>query len=73
MSAVRPERKPKSLLREYTEAIVYAVLLTIVLRAFGCGCFDDWSDEPPGEREQRARGAVAALVSTILESQRGDS
>ncbi|MGH7725913.1 MAG: signal peptidase I [Candidatus Eiseniibacteriota bacterium] len=34
MSAVRPERKPKSLLREYTEAIVYAVLLTIVLRAF---------------------------------------
>lgn len=38
-----------------------------VLRAFGCGCFDDWSDDPPGEREQRARGAVAALVSTILE------
>jgi hypothetical protein len=45
----------------------------IVLRAFGYGCFDDWSDEPPGEREQRARGAVAALVSTILDSQRGGS
>jgi hypothetical protein len=38
-----------------------------VLRALGCGCFDDWSDDPQGEREQRARGAVAALVSTILE------
>lgn len=38
-----------------------------VLRAFGCGCFDDWSDEPPGEREQRARGAVTTLVTTILE------
>ncbi len=34
MNAVRPERKQKSLLREYTEAIVYAVLLTVVLRAF---------------------------------------
>src|SRR5215831_9981553 len=34
MSAGRSERKPKSLLREYTEAIVYAILLTVVLRAF---------------------------------------
>jgi len=34
MSAGRAERKPKSLLREYSEAIVYAILLTIVLRAF---------------------------------------
>ncbi len=34
MSQPRTERKPKSLLREYTEAIVYAVLLTLVLRTF---------------------------------------
>ena len=34
MNATRPERRPKSLLREYTEAIVYAILLTVVLRTF---------------------------------------
>ncbi|MEO6463010.1 MAG: signal peptidase I [Candidatus Eisenbacteria bacterium] len=34
MNATRPERRPKSLLREYVEAIVYALLLTVALRAF---------------------------------------
>jgi len=34
MNAGRTDRKPKSLLREYSEAIVYAILLTVVLRAF---------------------------------------
>ena len=34
MTATRPERRPKSLLREYVEAIVYALLLTVALRAF---------------------------------------
>ena len=34
MNAARPERKSKSLLREYAEAIVYAIVLTVVLRAF---------------------------------------
>ena len=34
MNATRPERRQKSLLREYVEAIVYALLLTVALRAF---------------------------------------
>ena len=34
MTSTRPERRPKSLLREYVEAIVYALLLTVALRAF---------------------------------------
>jgi signal peptidase I len=34
MNGTRPERRQKSLLREYVEAIVYALLLTVALRAF---------------------------------------
>jgi len=34
MNATARERRPKSVLREYTEAILYAVLLTVILRAF---------------------------------------
>jgi signal peptidase I len=34
MNATRPERRPKSLLREYAEAILYALVLTVALRAF---------------------------------------
>ena len=41
------------------------------LGAFECGCFGDWSDQPPAERQQRARSAVNALVSTIVEQNGG--
>jgi signal peptidase I len=34
MNATQPVRRHKSLLREYFEAIAYAVLLTVVLRTF---------------------------------------
>jgi hypothetical protein len=41
------------------------------LGAFECGCFGDWSDQPPAERQQRARSAVNALVSTLVEQSGG--
>lgn len=43
------------------------------LGAFGCGCVYDWSDDPAGERDERARVAVDDLVAAILEDQGGAS